>query len=49
MADNLQDLRSSEQSCLRYKSSGTGCSVNQHVVPDISKDHNAFLFRLKKA
>lgn len=41
----LQDLMLSQQCCWRFKSPGMCHCVSGLVVPNISKDHNALIFR----
>jgi hypothetical protein len=45
--ENLQDLRFSQQRFWRFKSSGMLCSV-EVMVPEVLKDHNAFIFKVKQ-
>jgi hypothetical protein len=45
---HVQDLRFSNWSCWVIKSSGTLCCVAGQVVPNVLKDHSAFLFRIKQ-
>lgn len=46
---NLQDLQLTQWDCWRYKHSGMCHCVIGHIVPDVFKGHNTFVFTVEQS